>query len=105
MNYLEHIYDIIGIYLNEHYYAKFIAVMLAIFMVDICWAKYFIYVAKHKPFPAATWGSTILVFGAFVTIEYVHDKSLIIAAFIGGFFGTFLTVWRERNKLEKEKTN
>ena len=95
--------EIVNHCFNTEYVLKFIGVMIAIFITDICWAKYFIYVAKHKPLPAATWGSTILVFGAFVTIEYVHDKSLIIAAFIGGFMGTFLTVWRERAKLAKEK--
>jgi len=91
-------------YLNIGYILKFFGVMFAIFIVDICWAKYFIYVAKHKPLPAASWGSIILVFGAFVTVEYVHDKSLIIAAFIGGFLGTYLTVWRERNKINKSKS-
>ncbi len=89
-------------YLNHTYILKFLGVMLAICVADICWAKYFIYVAKHKPFPAASWGSMIVVFGAFVTVEYINDRSLIIAAFIGGFIGTYLTVWREREK-SKEK--
>ena len=88
-------------YLNQAYILKFLGVMVSIFVADICWAKYFIYVAKHKPFLSATWGSMIVVFGAFVTVEYVNDRSLIIAAFIGGFLGTYLTVWREREKLKK----
>ena len=75
--------------------------MIAIFMVDICWAKYFLHVAKHNPLSSASWGSFILVFGAFVTIEYVHDKTLIIPAFIGGFIGTYITVYRERSMARK----
>ncbi|MFA5409372.1 MAG: hypothetical protein WC343_11430 [Bacilli bacterium] len=90
---------------NWTYIIKFIGVALSIFVVDICWAKYFIYVNKHKPMPAAIWGSVILLFGAFATIEYVNDKTLIIAAFIGGFFGTYLTVWLEKRKLEKQNDN
>jgi hypothetical protein len=87
--------------MDYNYVLKFIGVMVAIFFVDICWAKYFIHVNKHNPLPAASWGSLILVFGAFVTIEYVHDKTLIIPAFIGGFIGTYITVYRERNKAKK----
>ena len=85
------------------YVGKFMGVVLSIFVVDICWAKYFIYVSKHKPLPAALWGASILVFGAFATIEYVNDKTLIVAAFIGGFLGTYLTVWLEKRKIEKQK--
>lgn len=81
------------------YILKFFGVMLSMFLVDICWAKYFIFVGKHKAFPAAFWGSMIMIFGAFTTINYVDDRTLLIPAFIGGFIGTYLTVHREAKKL------
>jgi len=84
------------------YALTFTGVMISMFMVDICWAKYFIYVGKHKALPAATWGSLIMVFGAFTTINYVEDRSLLIAAVIGGFAGIYTTVFREA-RTDKEK--
>jgi hypothetical protein len=85
------------------YILKFLGVFFSMFLVDLCWAKYFIYVGKHKALPAATWGSLIMIFGAFTTINYVEDRSLLIAAVIGGFTGTYVVVQREAKKSEKEK--
>ena len=83
------------------YPVKFVIVMVAMFLVDICWAKYFIYVGKHKPFLASAWGSSILLFGAVSTISYVHDRTFLIAAFLGSFIGTYWAVNKERKKAEK----
>lgn len=79
------------------YALKFIGVMVSMFLVDICWAKYFLWVGKHNPLRSAMWGSLILVFGAFTTINYVDDKSLLLAAIIGGFLGTYYAVNKEKN--------
>jgi len=87
------------------YILKFIGVMVAMIMVDFCWAKYFIYVAKHKPFLSALWGSVIILFGAFTTINYVEDRTLLIAAFLGGFIGTYTAVLIEKKKKDKENGN
>ena len=77
--------------------------MIAMILVDICWAKYFIYVAKHKPFLASAWGSSILLLGAISTINYVNDKTFLIAASLGSFIGTYWAVNREKTKAEKAK--
>jgi hypothetical protein len=77
------------------YLFKFIGVMLSMFLVDICWTKYFIWVGKKHPINSATWGSLILLFGAFTTINYVEDRTLLLAAIIGGFCGTYYAVKNE----------
>jgi hypothetical protein len=83
------------------YTLTFIGVMISMFLVDICWAKYFIYVSEKKPFQSAVWGCLIMIFGAFTTINYVEDRSLLIAAIIGGFAGTYTAVYKEARKTEK----
>ena len=77
--------------------------MVSMALVDICWTKYFLYVAKHKALPAAVWGSLIMIFGAFTTINYIEDKTLLVAAILGGFIGTYFTVRREEVKNETSK--
>ena len=84
------------------YTLTFIGVFASMFLVDICWAKYFIHVSKHNAFKSASWGSMILLFGAFATMNYLDDKTLLIAAVLGGFFGTYFTVLKEKNKVEKQ---
>jgi uncharacterized membrane protein YiaA len=49
------------------------------------------------------YGSLIYLFGAFAVTQYTEDKSFIIAAVIGAFFGTYVTVEWKRKKDKKEK--
>lgn len=88
---------------------KFIAVMLAMMLADICWAMYFIEVDKRRAIPAGIWGSTIILFGAFTTVHYVEDHRLLIAAVLGAFIGTAGTViWKKRkeqNEISKSTPN
>jgi len=84
------------------YILKFIGVLVAMFLVDICWAKYFIHIGKHNAIKAASWGTMIMVLGSFTTINYVGDKTLLIAAWIGSFAGTYYAVSREKKKAEEK---
>jgi hypothetical protein len=80
------------------YATNFLIVMGAMILADICWAKYFIKVSEKKPVHAGLWGSSIILFGAICTTEYVNDKSLIIAAMLGAFIGTAATVHFDKHK-------
>jgi peptidoglycan biosynthesis protein MviN/MurJ (putative lipid II flippase) len=73
--------------------AKFVLVMLSMILADVCWTMYFIEVEKRKAIKAGLWSAAILLFGSFITIQYVEDRRLLVAAIIGAFIGTACTVW------------
>lgn len=88
------------------YLLKFLGVMLSMILADICWTYYFIKVTEKKAIGAGIWGSLVLVFASFTTINYVEDRTLLVAAILGSFIGTAGTVWfknwHETKKSEKK---
>jgi hypothetical protein len=85
------------------YLLKFLGVMLAMAITDVCWAYYFIKVDERRAIGAGLWAVALFVCGATVTANYVDDKSLIVAAAIGSFVGTWATVEYKKRKELKEK--
>ena len=85
------------------YLLKFLGVMLAMAITDICWAYYFIKVDERRAIGAGLWAVALFVCGATVTANYVDDKSLIVAAALGSFIGTWATVEYKKKKEEKQK--
>lgn len=81
---------------------EFFLVMIAMICVDVCWTFYFIKVEERKSMLAGVWSSLIMLIGAFVTINYIGDKKLLLAAIIGAFIGTAGSV---EYKKRKEKEN
>jgi hypothetical protein len=81
------------------FYLAFPLVFMATFLADVCWTKYMIHVNKHNPLAAANWSTAIIFMGAFTVISYNTNHWLIIAAGLGSWAGTYLTVRRERNKV------
>ena len=77
---------------------KFLLVMIAMIIADVCWTYYFIKVEERKAIAAGVWSSLIIVASSFITTSYVEDKSLIIAAVIGAFIGTASTVYFKKKK-------
>lgn len=80
------------------YVGKFLLVMVLMILVDACWAKYTLAMQKHHPMASGLWSVGIMMCGALVTVNYVGDKTLIIAAAIGAFIGTYFTVRHSRDK-------
>jgi peptidoglycan biosynthesis protein MviN/MurJ (putative lipid II flippase) len=80
------------------YIIKFILVVFAMIVADICWTYYFIKVEERKAIAAGIWSSLIIVASAFITTSYIEDKSLVPAAVIGAFIGTAGTVWFKNRK-------
>jgi len=83
------------------YIVKFILVMLAMVVADVCWTYYFLKVEERKPIAAGVWSSLIIVASAFITTSYVEDKSLVPAAVLGAFLGTAGTVYYKKKKENK----
>jgi hypothetical protein len=77
---------------------KFVEVLVAMFLTDICWSMYFHYSHQANFLKAAAWNTFIIAFSSFVVVEYTQNPILIVAACIGGFAGTALTVWWNNRK-------
>lgn len=74
------------------YILKFPIVLIAVALMDMCWTKFFIYVGKKNELKAGMWASFITMCSMVSTINYVADRRLMPAVFIGAFIGTYVTV-------------
>jgi hypothetical protein len=71
---------------------KFIFVFLAMALADVCWTYYFIKISERKSIQAGLWGVGVYLCGAFAVIAYMENKTLLIAAILGSFVGTWASV-------------
>ena len=83
------------------YKLQFILVFIAMGIADVCWTNYFIKIDERKSISAGIWGSAVYLCGAFGVLSYTEDRSLIIAAVLGSFVGTYLTVEHKKKKENK----
>jgi len=67
---------------------KILLVFFSALIVNIFWANYIQYAAEKKMLKAAIYGELIMMCGAAISYNYIHDLRLLIPAIIGGFFGT-----------------
>lgn len=75
---------------------KFFIVAISVGLGDMCWTKYFMKVAEKKALGAGFWSAMIMVCGAVSIFGYLDDRRYILAAIIGAFFGTYLTVKKSK---------
>ncbi len=87
------------------YILKFIGVALSVGLADVCWVKYFLNIVEQNPLKSALYGVGLVVLGALSVEGYVNDSSLIIAAAIGAFFGTFIPIYLKNKKDASHKKN
>lgn len=76
---------------------QFFLVFLTLAVVDACWTVYVKSINEEKPAAAAAWSSVIVVLGAYAVVSYVHKPVLVIAAALGAYVGTYLTVKLKKN--------
>ena len=74
------------------YLVKFLFVMIAMALTDMCWAYYFIKVEERNAPQAGMWAVLLFFSGAAVTTNYIGDHTMLVAAAIGSFVGTYFTV-------------
>jgi len=82
--------------------------MVTLFVADVFWALYFLKIQEKNPLMSGIYGSVIYLLGAVAVTQYTEDKSFIIAAVIGAFLGTYVTVeWKRRkeNKINKNESS
>jgi hypothetical protein len=80
------------------YWWHFFGVMAAVAIADAFWTLYFIATEKREAWMASIMSSLIILSSAYATTSYVDDKRFIIAAVIGAFIGTFLTITYKKRK-------
>jgi len=73
------------------YALKFLLVMGLMVLVDACWAGYTLAMQKKHPLQSGLWSVGIMLCGAWVTVNYMEDRTLLLAAVIGAFVGTYGT--------------
>lgn len=84
--------------MNFDYSLQFLIVTVAMFLADVCWAYYFIKIDERRSVAAGIWAVFIYMFGAFTVTSYMEDRSLILAAMLGSFLGTYCTVEYKKRK-------
>jgi hypothetical protein len=84
--------------MNYIYILKFIGVAISVGLADVCWVKYFHGIEEGQPLKAGIWAVGLIVLGALSVEGYVSDSSLIIAAGLGAFIGTYITVEHKNKK-------
>jgi hypothetical protein len=80
------------------YYVRCILTFLSAFVSDICWTFYFLKVSQHKAIASGLWAVATIALGAFVTISFIDDRTLIIPSLLGAFLGTAMTVQYHKMK-------
>lgn len=71
---------------------KFVLVFLGMCAYDFVWTALINATTAKRALAAAFHSSLLLTIGALCIIEYVRDPYLILAAGLGGFVGTYVSV-------------
>lgn len=71
---------------------KYVLVVAAMAVVDACWTRYMIEVQARRAVLAGLWSAALVALSAYVVVSYVNDYRAVIAAAVGAFVGTAITV-------------
>lgn len=74
------------------------AVFTAYCFLDWLWTIYTISIVERKGFRAANVGAGIYFLSAFGVINYVGDWRYVLPMCVGGWVGTYVSVWHQRLK-------
>lgn len=78
-------------------FIKFFGVVFMMMGAEMLCTLYIIATEKRQAFKAALYCSVMVLLASLITINYVHDKKLLIAEMIGAFLGTFI-ITKIKNK-------
>ena len=76
--------------------------MVAMVLTDMCWAYYFMKVEERNAPQAGMWAVLLFMSGAVVTTNFIGDNTLIFAAALGAFIGTYFTVKFKKKQASKK---
>jgi hypothetical protein len=75
---------------------SWIIAFFALFLTDVCWAKYVTQVQSGAAFASSLWASALFLFGAVAVVAYTTNPWLLIPSAAGAFVGTYVSVWHDR---------
>lgn len=75
---------------------KFLLVFGFVSLSDVCWTRYFLAIQDRRAVAAGLWAASTATIAAIAIVEYTKDWRLIVAAVLGSFVGTSLTVRQSR---------
>lgn len=79
-----------------------IGVFAAAVVTDAVWAYYIRHTAAGNLWKASLSSFLLVLLGGYIVVGYVENASLLPVAALGGFIGTFLAVWPNRNKVDEK---
>ena len=85
------------------FWLKFVTVAFDVALADLCWAMYVMATAACKPLVSGLWAVAIIFTGAYATIAFIQDYTMIFGSALGAFIGTTLTVLWHKKRKEKGK--
>ena len=80
------------------YLLKGLLVFLGAGLADVVWALYIRRAGEGKAASAGFLAALIILFGAYITIEYVENHWYLIPAVVGAFVGTYITVVLDKKR-------
>lgn len=71
---------------------KALIVFIAALATDWVWAWYIVYTAQKAPVRSSLLSGAIMWIGAYITVAYLEDPTMLWVAVVGGMVGTYLSV-------------
>lgn len=81
---------------------KFVLIGIVMAFANMSGTLYFRNVAKKKAHAAAFWSAMLILVNAIAIVNYVENHAYILAAIVGTYVGTFLTLKWEQTKKENK---
>ena len=76
----------------------FIITFFALFITDIVNAYYIKAIQNDRAISASTWATVVTFTASVAVINYTNDHTMLLAAMLGAFCGTFVAVkFRRKN--------
>lgn len=74
----------------------FIETFILVFLTDILYTYYLRSVVNNKPIIASFWATVVTFCTAVAAINFIEDNTMIIAALLGAFCGTYVGMKYEK---------
>jgi hypothetical protein len=80
--------------MNMEFWLRGLAVLVAVAVADVAWARYNLSISGRAAHRAAVWSVVIVLLGAVSFVGYLEDRRMIAFAAVGAYLGTWVAVRR-----------